>query len=149
MLTNKNKSALINLDMKRIYSALLILPLLFVFAAVPAYAQYELNLVPPGRDLANLGINEVLSFVINAAFFVAAILALLYLIWGGINWITSGGDQEGVDAARKKIIAAIIGLIIVLLSYFILNFVLQLLGLGGINNLQLPELGGDTSVTTN
>lgn len=89
-----------------------------------------------GKDL-NLG--QVLGFIITMVFVVAVLVALLFLIWGGIKWITSGGDKGGVEAARNQIIAAIIGLIIVFLAFFILNLVLGLFGLS-LFNLQLPTL---------
>ena len=41
---------------------------------------------------------------------VGSIIALLFLIWGAIDWITSGGDKAKYEAARDKITAAIFGL---------------------------------------
>ena len=55
----------------------------------------------------------------------AVILALLYLIWGGINWITSEGDKQKLAQARKKIIFSIIGLLVVFLSFFMINFLFR------------------------
>ena len=49
--------------------------------------------------------------------------------------------------ARNQIIAAIIGLVLVILSYVILNFVLQIFGLGSINELDVPKLiEGETEI---
>lgn len=86
---------------------------------------------------------DLVAFFVNAAFVVAILLTLVYLIWGGINWIMSGGDKEKVGAARSKIVAAIVGLILVILSYVILNFVLVIMTGSGINGLKLPTLMGD------
>lgn len=96
-------------------------------------------------DLFNFSSNpqDVVAFFVNAAFVVAILLTLIYLIWGGINWIMSGGDKEKVGAARSKIVAAIVGLILVILSYVILNFVLVIMTGSGINGLKLPTLMGD------
>lgn len=101
----------------------------------------DLNPCPEGSqfealcNITNFG--NVLGFVITIAFIIAVLIALGFLIWGGIRWITSGGDKAGVESARNAIIAAIIGLIIVFLSFFILNLIL---GFFKINlfNLQLP-----------
>lgn len=49
------------------------------------------------------------------------IIALFFLVWGGISWITSGGDKQKINQARDKIFYAIIGLIIIFLSFFIIN----------------------------
>lgn len=88
-----------------------------------------------------LSLGAVLGFVITIAFVIAVLIALFFLIWGGIKWITSGGDKAGVETARNQIIAAIIGLIIVFLAFFILNLVLGLFGLS-LFELELPTLGG-------
>ena len=62
-------------------------------------------------------------------FLVAGILvALVYLIQAGIQWITSGGDKQRIEQARLRIIYIIVGLIIMLLSFFIINFVFGFFG---------------------
>lgn len=56
-------------------------------------------------------------------FIVAVVLSLVFIIWGGISWTTSGGDKEALQKARKKITFAIIGLIVTLLAFLIINFI--------------------------
>lgn len=105
-----------------------------------AHAQ-QLSVKPPSQlTTSNITINSLLAFVINAFFAVGVIAALIYLLWGGFNWVVSGGDKDKIAAARARMIAAIVGLVAIVLSYFILNFALQLLGMCGINNLQIPTL---------
>jgi len=53
----------------------------------------------------------------------AVILAIYFLIWGGIGWITSGGNKDKIQLARKRIIYAVIGLLITISAFFIVNFV--------------------------
>lgn len=55
------------------------------------------------------------------------ILALIFIIISGIKWITAGGDKTKVQSARGTLTYAIIGLILALLSFFIVNFVGQLI----------------------
>lgn len=86
---------------------------------------------------ASLG--SILGFVITIMFIIAVLIALAFLILGGIKWITSGGDKGGVENARNQIIAAVVGLIIVFLSFFILNLVLGAFGLS-LFDLKLPTL---------
>lgn len=62
-------------------------------------------------------------------------LSLIYLVIGALNWITSGGDKTKLEAARKKITWAIIGLIIALLAFFIVSL------LGYIFKVDLLKLG--------
>lgn len=70
---------------------------------------------------------------------VAIVISLFFLIYGGIKWITSGGDKGAVDAARNHIIAAIVGLVISLLAFFIIQLIGGLFGISVVN-LQLPTL---------
>ena len=84
---------------------------------------------------------SIVRNAIIAVLVIATLICLFFLIRGGINWILSGGDKGKVDAARQTIIAAIVGLIITFLAYFILSLVLSLFGLG-FSNLQIPTITG-------
>lgn len=48
--------------------------------------------------------------IVEVALIVGSILALLVLIWGGIEWIMSEGDKTKYESARSKITAALLGL---------------------------------------
>lgn len=72
--------------------------------------------------------NQLITSLVNIAFVIAVILVFFYLIWGGIEWITSGGEKGKTESARNKITAAVIGLIILAAAYAILTLTLQLLG---------------------
>ncbi len=69
---------------------------------------------------------------------IAFILAFFYLILGGIAWLTSGGDKSAVEAARNKIIAAIIGLIIVASTWALFQLI------GGAIGIDIFKAGGFT-----
>ncbi len=101
---------------------------------------------PKFKALCKLGqtggksIGEVIGTVVNLLFIVAAIVALIYLVLGGIKWVTSEGESKNVEAARNQIIAAAVGLGITFLSYFILNLLLTFLLGQGLTNVPLPSL---------
>jgi len=59
-----------------------------------------------------VGISQFLSNLIKLFYAVAAIVLIFMLLWGGFDWITSEGDKEKLSSAQKKIINAIIGIII-------------------------------------
>jgi len=79
---------------------------------------------------------------VGILFIVAVVAALFFLIFGGIKWITSGGDKAKLETARNTIIASVIGLILVFSSYFILNVVLEFFGLQSVNKgpFDIPTL---------
>ncbi len=79
-------------------------------------------------------IGSFLSRIIGASLIIAAILSFLYLIWGGFQWITSGGDKTALEDARNRIVSAIVGLVIVAASWAIFQLVQQLI-FGGSNTI--------------
>lgn len=70
---------------------------------------------------------DIPQFLITLLFIVGIVIAIVFLIYGGIKWILSGGDSKQVEGARNHIVAAIVGLIIVVGAFFILNFVFAIL----------------------
>lgn len=77
----------------------------------------------------------LISTILRSIMLLSGLLVFLYLIWGGIEWITSGGDKGKTENARNKITAAIIGLVILAASYAIFQLVLKLLGVDGYNEI--------------
>ncbi|MBI2442551.1 MAG: hypothetical protein HYV40_01425 [Candidatus Levybacteria bacterium] len=94
---------------------------------------------PPSYCIdASLG--NFIGIAVEVFFVIAVIISLGFLVYGGIKWITSGGDKGNVEGARNTIIAAIVGLVLVFLSYVILNFVLTFLTGAGISQLNFNPL---------
>jgi hypothetical protein len=113
--------------------------------AIPAFAQGNVN---PCQNmgaftaLCNLQSDQlgpILGAVVTFILIIIAIIALFFLIYGGLRWVTSGGDKAKVDDARKTVIAAIVGLVIAFLAFFILSVVLGFFGLS-LSNLSLPKI---------
>ncbi len=75
-----------------------------------------------GNDSApttNKIVTKIIIFVLN---FIGA-LAVVYLIIGGIFYLTSGGDENRTSMAKTIIMRAILGLVIVLLAWVIVNLI--------------------------
>lgn len=83
-------------------------------------------------------IAKLISTVVTIIFIVAALLALFYLIYGGVKYILSGGNKDQTASARQMIIAAIIGLAIVFLSFVVIKVLGAVFGFD-ITNLTLPS----------
>ena len=64
-----------------------------------------------GFKIPSLG--DLLTFAIRAFFVIAGLAALFYLLLGALGWVTSGGDKDAVTAAREKIQAAVVGMILI------------------------------------
>jgi hypothetical protein len=84
----------------------------------------------------NLTMAGLIASLINGAILLSALAVLLYLILGGFQWLTSGGDKGKTESARNKITSALIGLLIVIASWAIFNLILQFFG------INLEEVAG-------
>ncbi len=82
--------------------------------------------INPPAGIPKGGITVTSSVIGNAVtimLIIAAILSLIFLILGGIRWITSGGDKQKVASARSRITYAIVGLVVAMGAFFIINVI--------------------------
>ncbi len=79
---------------------------------------------PPGLKFSGAtgNLSAIVSELLNIAFFVATFLAFYFLVWGAFAYMMAQGDKENLAKARARITYAIIGLVVVLLAYFIAQF---------------------------
>lgn len=88
--------------------------------------------IPIETNLGNvpLDLGVYFSNAVGVALLVAAAAAFAYLIFGGIQWITAGGDKAKIEHSRDRITNAIIGLAIVTASWAIFLLLDHFFGLG-------------------
>lgn len=89
------------------------------------------------RDSVRSGVNEVggtentqslpalIRTVINVLLFLIGAVAVIMIIIGGLKYVLSGGDQSAVTSAKNTILYAVIGLVVAILAYAIVNFVIS------------------------
>ena len=101
------------------------------------------NLSPTSSEFANLGeltFPQIVGGFINLMLLLAAIIFFFILVWGGISWITSGGDKANTEAARNRITAALVGLVIVFAAWAILQLIQVFFGITLIGNISIPVI---------
>lgn len=98
------------------------------------------NVLKPSNIGGNLDYKALVGRIIDVVFIVAAAMTFFYLIFGAISWITSGGDKGKVEAARNKITAAVIGLLILAATWGAFTLIVRLFFGTDINNIELPSL---------
>lgn len=75
---------------------------------------------------------EIIVSIINVFLGLLAIFFLIQILVAGYQWMSAAGNEEKVKHARDRIKSALIGIMIILASLIIVNFVLaQLIGAGG------------------
>ncbi len=72
-----------------------------------------------------IGPNGVFTQITNTVLYVVGIISVIMLIYGGLRYVVSGGDSKKVTDAKNTILYAIIGLIISILAFAIVNFVIN------------------------
>ena len=110
--------------------SLLAMSLTPAFAADPGIGLER----PPGFQIEDIG--KLITSVIGVALIIAGILVFAMLVWGGVQWIMSGGDKAKTEEARNRITAALVGLAIVASAWAIMKLIEYFFGL----NLSSPEI---------
>ena len=107
-------------------------------------AQGQVNIIPAGQQfngLRDVTIAGLISALLTFILIITALIFFFWLVWGGIKYITSGGDKGQTEAARGQITAALIGLVIVFAAWAILNLVSLFFGID-LLRLNIPNIQG-------
>lgn len=100
--------------------------------AVPAFAAQPLKVQDAGNTLnkvvgrTGVSTEDIPTFIGNIITGILSFVGLIFLIlmvYGGFLWITARGDDEQINNARKTIIGAIIGMVILVAAYGITAFI--------------------------
>ena len=101
-------------------------------AATPVHAEKASDHINNGINATNLNggnnLENTVTGVINVILYIVGILAVVMIIIGGVQYTTSGGDQAAVTKAKNTILYGIIGLVVAILAYAIVNFVVTKVG---------------------
>lgn len=105
------------------------------------WAQQQIDIRPKGEfaGLEQFTIPKVVETILKVILVVAAIVSFIYLVIGGIKWITSGGDKEGTQKAQGTITAALIGLVIVFAAWALIRLLESFFGIK-IFTLTIPSI---------
>ena len=101
------------------------------------------EIVPPPAGVPRGGEGKLIDIIqafIYLFFIFAIIFALFVLIYSGWLWLTSVGDKQKIGAAKQRLTYALVGLIVVFLSFFIVNFVTSFLGVNILNTIPSIKL---------
>ena len=147
-------------NLKKYFSAFLII--LFIFLAPSVFAAEEgefpgerlphIETTNTSKNPGNLGkitglggfqtigigepgtfLEKVFSNLLGVFTVIAGLMLIIYFVLGAISWMTAGGDPEKVQKAQKQISNAVLGLVLVVLTYSIITIIGQILGLNILN----------------
>lgn len=111
--------------------------LFFLLFLIVFFFSFKLTLATSGGDAFGIGLIEedinlgsddprsLASRIINIALSILSIIAVALVIYAGFLWMTSGGDEDKIDKAKRTLKNAVIGLIIILVAWGIVWFVFK------------------------
>lgn len=106
--------------------------LVFTAVLLPATSAYALNpadAIGQGAETSGLqesrSLEDNITLVTNILLFVIGAISVIVIIIGGIKFVTADGDSGKIKSARETILYAIVGIIIALLAYAIVNWVVR------------------------
>jgi hypothetical protein len=96
-----------------------------VFAAgAPGYCGNECKLDSPGSlGIPTITVGDAAKSIIGILSFIAAVLSAIFIIMAGIKYITSSGNSQRTEGAKQTLTYAVIGLIVSVLAFSIVNFI--------------------------
>lgn len=107
--------------------------------ASPVFAQETINVDPVGAGFRISDLGTLISALLRITLGIVGLLVFIFLIWGGIEWLTAGGDKSKTESARQKITNAIIGLAIVAAAFAISAVLSRFFGV---------QVGADIAIPT-
>jgi hypothetical protein len=130
-----------------LFKSLLTTATLFSFQlAFPAAAKAQTSpwtgvcVSEENQDVATLqGLQCLLANVLSVSLTLLGIIGFVMLVIGAIRWQVSGGNSQHVEKSKQTMTYALIGLIVALSSFIILNLVAEFTGVKSILNFVIPD----------
>ena len=110
---------------RKIFVAAILFSPLLAKAAAPVTPQREGLINPLGADVTSIPV--FIGNIIKAALGLSGSIALLMFVWGGMQWLISGGSAERVKKGKDTIIWAVLGLVVIFTAYTLVSVVVKAL----------------------
>lgn len=125
---NKKISKGLTKTLKNFFSLFIFIAIIFIIIPVFVFAQVDLGQTQSIASEAGLGTADsqvVIGQIITIALGFLGLIGLVIVIIAGFKWMTSGGNEEKVKSAKKMLLAGAAGMVVILFSYIIVNFIIN------------------------
>jgi len=109
--------------LKKIFPLLFLLPLQALAQLDVAKQNLQEIGVAAGYGSEERNLTVFIGNLIRIVLGFVGMIFLVLIIWAGIQWMMSGGNEQSIEQAKKRIINATIGLTVIILAYSIASFV--------------------------
>jgi hypothetical protein len=83
------------------------------------------NLIKSASFSPETLVTDIIRFVLDLLTTIASIIAFYYILFGGIKYLMAGPNPGPADEGRKMIVGAVVGLVIIALSYLLVQYVIS------------------------
>ncbi|HQL11681.1 MAG TPA: pilin [bacterium] len=104
-----------------------------VCTCVNMFGGEDVNKVGQTTGLQNTTLPNIIGNIVKAVLGLFGVVATVIIVYGGVKWMTSEGDTNKIDSAKKLMIAGAIGMVLVVSGYAITTFL--------INNVLMRAVG--------
>ena len=98
---------------------------------LPALVFAQSDVVPPGQPIRLSTISQSIDLFARFMVYIGVAVAIIFIVWGGITYMTAGGDDTKLGTAKKRIIWGIVGAAIIIGVGVIIN-TLRAIATGGV-----------------
>lgn len=110
--------------------------------SLAAVDQIDIKPKEEFSNLVNYSVPGIIQTLLRLILVIAAVVSFIFLVIGGIKWITSGGEKEQTAKAQGTITAALIGLVIVFAAWAIIRLLETFFSIS-IFTLNIPTIPTD------
>lgn len=97
-----------------IAAAMMAMPLVSLATHIPGHVDVGGVVLPGGEGLTLGNIQGIIEDVATWLMVVGVIIAVIFIVWGGVRYMTAGGDSKKTEEAKSTIINGLIGAVVVL-----------------------------------
>ncbi len=94
----------------------------------------------PGQLVGTSNVDDLVTKLVNILLSFAGAIAVIFLVIGGFRYVVSQGNEEAMERAKKTLLSAIIGIVVIIMAFAVVNIV---------NNLLTKEPGATSGRTPN
>lgn len=107
---------------KALIRALYLVPL---FVVSRAHAQVSIDFPMSFAGFSSQDLKSTIENIIRIILGFLGIVTIIIILYGGFIWMSSFGEEDKIDQAKKLISAGVVGLVIVLAAYALSSFVIN------------------------
>ena len=89
------------------------------------FGEEDLTAIGTTTGLENTSVQGIVGNIIKSVIGLFGIVATAFIVYGGILWMTSGGEEEKVKKAKKLMISGVIGMVIIVSAYAITSYLMN------------------------